>query len=305
MKKKFGLLLATLLVASTAAFAGCDMLGGNSSSEESTTSSVTTSSPADSSSAAPATYTVTFDANGGSDVAAATVTENEKVTKPTDPTKTGYTFAGWCVGESEVAFDFELPISTPMTLKAKWNVVTYTATVGKAGETGTQVQFTIENRTAKLAEIAAMLPEDTAQFDYEWTAALPTELALSDTQEFTYTATTQKYTVTVRLNNGQQDLVFSEVEYGTTLASLFADEDEPTKVGYVPAGIYNGTTPITDLANTLVQGELILDVAWDPATDTAYVVKHFQQNVENDEKRIRALLQKRLTKKLLPQMDLR
>ena len=153
MKKKFGLLLATLLVASTAAFAGCDMLGGNSSSEESTTSSVTTSS----SSVAPATYTVTFDANGGSDVAAATVTENEKVTKPTDPTKAGYTFAGWCVGESEAAFDFETAITTNVTLMAKWNVVTYTATVVKADATEVPVQFTVENRTAKISDIAAML----------------------------------------------------------------------------------------------------------------------------------------------------
>ena len=80
MKKRIGLLLATLLVASTAAFTACNLTGGNSSSEESTTSSVTTSSPADSSSVAPATYTVTFNSDGGSDVAAAPVTTGEKAT---------------------------------------------------------------------------------------------------------------------------------------------------------------------------------------------------------------------------------
>ena len=40
MKKRIGLLIATLLVASTAAFAGCEMLGGNSSSEETSTGEI-------------------------------------------------------------------------------------------------------------------------------------------------------------------------------------------------------------------------------------------------------------------------
>ncbi len=41
------------------------------------------------------TYTVTFDAQGGSTVASQDVAKNGKVTKPTDPTRTGYTFGGW------------------------------------------------------------------------------------------------------------------------------------------------------------------------------------------------------------------
>ncbi len=40
-------------------------------------------------------YTVTFDSNGGSDVAKQTVTSGEKVNKPADPTREGYEFAGW------------------------------------------------------------------------------------------------------------------------------------------------------------------------------------------------------------------
>ena len=261
MKKKFGLLLATLLVASTAAFTACNLTDGNSSLEESTTSSVTTSSPANSSSVAPATYTVTFNSDGGSDVASATVTDGEKATKPTDPTKTGYTFGGWYLGEA--AFNFEsVAITENVTLKAKWNVVTYTATVGKAGETGTPVQFTVENRAAKLAEIAAMLPEDTAQFDYEWTAALPTELALNNTQEFTYTETTKTYTLVLRLNNGQQDVEIPNVTYGTALASLIPSQ-QPEKVGHTLTGIKNGETDITEnLATIVVEGNMTLDLVW-------------------------------------------
>ena len=40
-------------------------------------------------------YTVKFETNGGSSVSSQTVTSGGKATKPTDPTKDGYTFAGW------------------------------------------------------------------------------------------------------------------------------------------------------------------------------------------------------------------
>lgn len=40
-------------------------------------------------------YTVTFDTDGGSTVASVTVKRGDKLTKPADPTKTGYTFGGW------------------------------------------------------------------------------------------------------------------------------------------------------------------------------------------------------------------
>ena len=40
-------------------------------------------------------YTVSFNTNGGSAVKAATVKANTKVTKPANPTKSGYKFTGW------------------------------------------------------------------------------------------------------------------------------------------------------------------------------------------------------------------
>ena len=45
--------------------------------------------------------TVTFDSDGGSDVPQQTVTKGEKATKPTEPTKDGYIFAGWYIDDEE------------------------------------------------------------------------------------------------------------------------------------------------------------------------------------------------------------
>lgn len=61
---------------------------------------------------------VTFNSNGGSAVSAATVELNAKVAKPADPTRSGYTFAGWTL--NGVAYDFNSPVTNNITLDANW-----------------------------------------------------------------------------------------------------------------------------------------------------------------------------------------
>ncbi len=80
------------------------------------------------------TYTVTFDVDGGSAVDAQTVVEGGTATKPTDPTKDGYTFAGW-VGTDGEAFDFSSVITADTTVKATWADITYTVTVDGVAQT--------------------------------------------------------------------------------------------------------------------------------------------------------------------------
>ncbi len=63
-------------------------------------------------------YTITFDTDGGSAVDAQTVAYGEKAKTPADPTKTGYTFAGWELGGN--AYDFAASVTEDMTLTAKW-----------------------------------------------------------------------------------------------------------------------------------------------------------------------------------------
>ena len=59
-------------------------------------------------------YTITFDTNGGSEIAPITQDYGTAITAPADPTREGYTFIGW---------DMEIPKTMPaenITLKARW-----------------------------------------------------------------------------------------------------------------------------------------------------------------------------------------
>lgn len=66
-------------------------------------------------------HRVKFDTQGGSSVNGQTPASGSTVTKPTDPTREGYTFAGWYTDEAcTKAYDFSVAVAADMTLYAKW-----------------------------------------------------------------------------------------------------------------------------------------------------------------------------------------
>ena len=66
-------------------------------------------------------HRVKFDAQGGSSVNGMTPASGSTVSKPTDPTREGYTFAGWYTDEAcTKAYDFSVAVTADMTLYAKW-----------------------------------------------------------------------------------------------------------------------------------------------------------------------------------------
>lgn len=57
---------------------------------------------------------------GGSDVAPQYLTIGLRATRPEPPTKEGYTFDNWYVGDSQTAFSFNTLIKNDLVLTAKW-----------------------------------------------------------------------------------------------------------------------------------------------------------------------------------------
>lgn len=66
-------------------------------------------------------YTVTFDAKGGSSVEPITVEEGGLITAPDNPEKDGYIFRYWFLTDEDVAFVFDTPITSHVTLTASWD----------------------------------------------------------------------------------------------------------------------------------------------------------------------------------------
>ncbi|MCL2336685.1 MAG: InlB B-repeat-containing protein, partial [Firmicutes bacterium] len=70
-------------------------------------------------------YTVTFATAGGSTVNSQKLANGAKVTKPADPTKDGFTFAGWYSDKAlTTAYDFTKGITGNVTIYAKWTANT-------------------------------------------------------------------------------------------------------------------------------------------------------------------------------------
>ncbi len=89
------------------------------------------------------TYTVIFDTDGGGEIAAQEIEEGKLASKPNDPVKTGYIFAGWYNGET--AFDFSTPITADTSLKARWNIIKSSVTVSDSITAGLLIIDKTEN----------------------------------------------------------------------------------------------------------------------------------------------------------------
>lgn len=67
------------------------------------------------------TYSVTFDSKGGTTVTDQQIASGNKIEKPADPQKAGYTFGGWYKSGEDTKWDFDLnTVTADITLYAKW-----------------------------------------------------------------------------------------------------------------------------------------------------------------------------------------
>ena len=115
-------------------------------------------------------YTITFDTAGGSEVAPITQDYGTTITAPANPTKTGYTFAGW---------DKTIPSTMPagdMTITALWTVNQYTITF-KLENGGQDIVIKQDYGTAITAPAN---PTKTGYTFAGWDKTIPTTMPAGD-----------------------------------------------------------------------------------------------------------------------------
>ena len=158
-------------------------------------------------------YTITFDTNGGSDVASITQDYGTDITAPANPTRIGYTFAGW-----DVAIPATMP-AEDMTITAKWNINRYTITFNTDG--GNVIEPITQDYGTAIEAPADPTKEGHTftGWDTEIPATMPAE-------NMTITATWQVNTYHISFRDRQVELVSADLEYGTEInVPIIKDED--------------------------------------------------------------------------------
>ena len=207
-------------------------------------------------------FTVSFNSDEGSSVQPQTVEENGIATKPDDPTKTGYTFGGWYEGDNE--FVFTTPITKATTLKAKWNIATYTVTFNSDGGTPTSY----DSKSVNYNQTIATEPTEPTKIGYTFGGWYNG----NDKFEFGTTTVTgnielkakwnvQTFTVSFNANGGNKTVETQTVNYGEMLnANKIPGEYEIEKEGYTFIGWYEGNTKLD--SNMLVTANHSFVAKW-------------------------------------------
>ena len=163
-------------------------------------------------------FTITFDADGGSDVASITDDYTATIEAPAAPTKTGNVFSHWINVKDNATVNF--PITMPaenLNLKAVWTAETYTVKFADTDDNGTVIEKNVTY--GDTIEIPTGLKKTGYVFD-GWDETPPTQIG--DLGEngttVTYTAQWTKKTYTLKfVDTGDTTIADKVVEYGDTI----------------------------------------------------------------------------------------
>ena len=165
-------------------------------------------------------YTITFDTNGGSEIAPITQDYGTEITAPDNPTRKGYTFKGW---------DKEIPKTMPaenITLKAQWEINQYTITFDTNG--GSEIAPITQDYGT---EITA--PDNPTRKGYTfkgWNKEIP-ETMPAENMTVKAQWEINQYTIAFDTNGGSEIAPITQ-DYGTEITA----PDNPTRKGYTFKG---------------------------------------------------------------------
>ena len=165
-------------------------------------------------------YTITFDTNGGSEIAPITQDYGTQIAAPANPTRKGYTFKGW---------DKEIPETMPaenITVKAQWEINQYTIAFDTNG--GSEIAPITQDYGT---EITA--PDNPTRKGYTfkgWDKEIPKTMPA---ENITVKAQWEinQYTITFDTNGGSEIAPITQ-DYGTKITV----PDNPTRKGYTFKG---------------------------------------------------------------------
>ncbi len=175
---------------------------------------------------------VTFDSDGGNKIPYQEVEQGHTVTEPVVPVKKDCIFSGWYI--EDTLFDFSTPITSDITLKAKWNKKSFTVTFDSDGGSKITTQVIEINNTVTK-------PENPSKEDYVFLGWFFEESLF----DFSTPVTTninlkakwnkKTFTVTFDYDDGNA-LVFQEVEIEKTITKPI----DPIKNKYKFIRWFNG-----------------------------------------------------------------
>jgi len=165
-------------------------------------------------------YTITFDTNGGSEIAPITQDYGTEITAPDNPTRKGYTFKGW---------DKEIPETMPadnITVKAQWEINQYTITFDTNG--GSEIAPITQDYGTKIT--APANPTRKGYTFKGWDKEIPKTMPA---ENITVKAQWEinQYTITFDTNGGSEIAPITQ-NYGTEITA----PDKPTRKGYTFKG---------------------------------------------------------------------
>ena len=221
--------------------------------------------------------TVQFDPNGHGTAPENIYVENGKAIptdkKPADPTATGYTFKDWYYTENGNEKEFKFgdngtPVTSNMTLKAKWSPIPYQLTVDGSAESHvydeevtvdepTKTGYTFKGWTVETENVTPKKGDDG-----KWSFKMPAG-------NVTLTATWEINRYTVKFMNGEDEVESITADYNSTIAINNAPV-APVKEGSVFGGWYSGSEKFV-FGETKVTSDLTLTAKWTKGSYTLTV----------------------------------